>query len=404
MNKKLYFWDFVLLWCGASISITEILTGKLIASAGFEKGLLAVVLGNLVGTIILVLVGIIGTRERISGIDSTRYSFGVYGSYAFSVLNILQLVGWLTIMIKYTAQYINEISTMLWSLNNIFLWTVITSVLIIIWIICGITNYKDVNNVTVVVLFILTFILAYVMFKYNKMPVSAGESKIQFGRAFELVVIMPLSWVSKISDYTKFSVNTKQGMWGSFTGYISGSSLMLIIGLGVSCIFGNMDIMGALFSRNAALVTFGVIILSTITTAFMYAYSAGVTFVNMIHGFSRKTINEKTIAVIITIIGTAISLMFNVNNYENFLYSIGIVFAPSFAVLLTDYFIVNAHVKKQTNMLSKAAAFIVCVFGMFVYYIFIRTNFIFGATVPSMVIVSITYIGAVKLVKLFPGH
>lgn len=91
MNKKLYFWDFVLLWCGASISITEILTGKLIASAGFEKGLLAVVLGNLVGTSILVLVGIIGTREKISGIDSTRYSFGVYGSCVFSILNILQL-------------------------------------------------------------------------------------------------------------------------------------------------------------------------------------------------------------------------------------------------------------------------------------------------------------------------
>ncbi|MEY7999691.1 cytosine permease [Clostridium sp. Mt-5] len=404
MNKKLYFWDFVLLWCGASISITEILTGKLIASVGFEKGLLAIVLGNLVGTIILVLVGIIGTRERISGIDSTRYSFGIYGSCVFSILNIFQLVGWLTIMIKYTAGYINEISTMLWSLNNIFLWTVITGVMIIIWIICGITNYKNVNNVTVVVLFILTFILAYVMFKYNKMPLSAGQSKIQFGRAFELVVIMPLSWVSKISDYTKFSVNTKQGMWGSFIGYISGSSLMLIIGLGVSCIFGNMDIKGALFSRNAAFVTFGVIILSTITTAFMYAYSAGVTLVNMIYGFNRKTINEKTIAVIITIIGTVISLMFNVNNYENFLYSIGIVFAPSFAILLTDYFIISAHTKKERNMVSKAVAFIVCIFGMFVYYIFIRTNFIFGATVPSMIIVSITYIVAVKLAKLSPRH
>lgn len=399
-NNKLRFWDFSLLWCGASISITEILTGQIISSSGFQKGLTAIILGTITGAIIFVLAGIIGTRERISGIASTKISFGTYGTYIFSVINILQLAGWLTIMIKYTAKYINQISTMLWSVDNIVLWTIITSILIVIWIICGITNYKNVNNVTVILLFILTFFMAYIMFKWNRILPGAERGEISFGRAFELVVVMPLSWMSKISDYTKFSINVKQGAIGSFMGYISGSLLMMIVGLGIGCIFGNLDIMEVLLSRNMAFLTFGVIMLSTITTAFMYAYSAGVTIMNMMKIHNKKILNEKTIAVTITIIGTVISLIFNVSNYENFLYSIGIVFAPSFAILLTDYYKMKQNIEAQKNTHPNILAFILCIFGMFMYYLFIKINFVFGATVPSMIIISIIYLIVKKKLKI----
>lgn len=37
----------------------------------------------------------------------------------------------------------------------------------------------------------------------------------------------------------------------------------------------------------------------------------------------------------------------NVDNYENFFYSIGIVFAPSFAILLTDYYIMKQNIEAQ---------------------------------------------------------
>ena len=101
MNEnKLSFWDFAFLWCGAAISIAEILTGGSIAPLGFKKGLVAIILGHLIGTSIFVFGGIIGTREDVPAITSTRISFGLYGTYLFSILNVLQLVGWTAVMIK----------------------------------------------------------------------------------------------------------------------------------------------------------------------------------------------------------------------------------------------------------------------------------------------------------------
>ena len=49
--------------------------------------------------LLLVLAGLIGFREKVPAIMSTRISFGKQGSYLISVINILQLVGWTAIMV-----------------------------------------------------------------------------------------------------------------------------------------------------------------------------------------------------------------------------------------------------------------------------------------------------------------
>ncbi|WP_298840520.1 cytosine permease, partial [uncultured Clostridium sp.] len=98
-KEKLGFWTFVFLWFGAAVSIAEIMTGGLIAPLGFKVGIIVILVGHLIGTGILVLGGIIGTREKVPSMTSTNISFGVYSTYLFSILNILQLIGWTAIMI-----------------------------------------------------------------------------------------------------------------------------------------------------------------------------------------------------------------------------------------------------------------------------------------------------------------
>src|SRR4030065_2906042 len=88
-----------LLWFGAAVSVAEILRGGYLAEVGAVKGLWAIILGHLAGTILLVLAGLIGFSERLPAIMSTRISFGKQGSYLISAINILQLVGWTAIMI-----------------------------------------------------------------------------------------------------------------------------------------------------------------------------------------------------------------------------------------------------------------------------------------------------------------
>lgn len=390
MNKlenRLYFWDFALLWCGAAISIAEILTGGFLAPLGFKTGLIAILLGHLIGTAVLVFGGIIGTRENIPSITSTRISFGLYDSYLFSILNVLQLVGWTAVMIKSAAQSMNLISTAMWSINNITLWSSVIGGLVVIWIAFGMTGFKKINTAAVILLFALTVVLGWIIFR-NPAVFSAPQAKssLSFGAALELVVVMPVSWLPLIADYTRFAADEKSGASGSFLGYFIGSSWMFIIGLGAAIISKNPDPSAMMLAANLGISAFGIVVLSTVTTTFMDAYSAGVTFLNVMPEF-----NEKAAAIVMTVIGTVISLIFSIDNYTNFLYIIGSVFAPLFAILLTDYFIIKKRTKIADNLLMNIGALIVWVIGVAVYYIFIKFDFILGATMPSMIITGLIY-------------
>jgi len=88
-----------LIWFGAAVSIAEILTGTYFASLGFQKGLLAIVLGHIIGCGLMFLAGIIGGKTRKSAMETVKMSFGQKGSLLFAFLNVLQLVGWTGIMI-----------------------------------------------------------------------------------------------------------------------------------------------------------------------------------------------------------------------------------------------------------------------------------------------------------------
>ena len=79
MNKKTSVFENSLIWFGAAVSIAEILTGTYFASLGFLKGLLAIVLGHLVGCILLFLAGMIGAKTQKSAMDTVKISFGTKG-------------------------------------------------------------------------------------------------------------------------------------------------------------------------------------------------------------------------------------------------------------------------------------------------------------------------------------
>ena len=88
-----------LIWFGAGVSIAEILTGTYLAPLGFGKGLAAIALGHVIGCALLFMAGLIGGYTRRSSMETVKMSFGQKGSLLFCGLNVLQLVGWTSIMI-----------------------------------------------------------------------------------------------------------------------------------------------------------------------------------------------------------------------------------------------------------------------------------------------------------------
>ena len=78
-EKRTSIFENGLIWFGAGVSLAEILTGTYFASLGFGKGLLAIIIGHIIGCTMLFLAGVIGGKTRRSAMETVKMSFGEKG-------------------------------------------------------------------------------------------------------------------------------------------------------------------------------------------------------------------------------------------------------------------------------------------------------------------------------------
>ena len=363
-----------LIWFGAAVSIAEILTGTLIAPLGLGKGIVAILLGHLIGCVLLYFAGLIGAKSGRSAMETVKISFGSKGSLVFSSLNVLQLVGWTAVMIAAGAAAAGSV----FSLGGDWVWSLIIGGLIIIWILVGLKNLGKINIVAMGGLLVLTIAMSAVVFNGNiSEPISGGLS---FGAAVELSAAMPLSWLPLISDYTRTAKKKKAATLASAASYFAVSCWMYFIGLGAALFTGESDIAEIMLSAGLGIAGLIVIILSTVTTTFLDVYSAGVSTVSI-----SKKINEKWAAIIVCIVGTLLAILAPVSQFEGFLYLIGSIFAPMIAILITDYFILK---KDSSKLHFDWLNLILWLFGFILYRFFMTMDTPIGNTLPVMIILS----------------
>lgn len=373
-----------LIWFGAGVSLAEILTGTYFAPLGMGKGLAAIFIGHVIGCVLFFLAGLIGGRERKSSMETVKMSFGAKGGMLFAFLNVVQLVGWTGIMIYDGALATNSIFDV-----GIAVWSIVIGVMIVIWIAIGVTNLGLLNKITMALLFVLTVVLSVVVFRGNNPGASAGDA-ITFGMAVENAVAMPLSWLPVISDYTRESDKPFRATLASTVTYGLVSCWMYVIGMGAAIYTGGSDIAQIMLKAGLGVSALLIMILSTVTTTFLDAFSAGVSCESL-----SKKLSGKTVGIIATVIGTVGACLFNMDNIMGFLYIIGSVFAPMIAVQLTTYFILRKD--------SFAAAFdwpnlLVWAVGFAVYRLMMHVDLPTGYTLPSVLITMVLCYVVNKLV------
>ena len=372
-EKRTSIFENGLIWFGAGVSIAEILTGTYLAPLGFSKGLTAIIVGHIIGCFMLFLAGVIGGKVRKSAMETVKMSFGQKGSLLFSVLNVLQLVGWTAIMIYDGALAADGIvSTGRW------VWCLVIGGLIVLWILIGITNLGKVNVIAMTALFILTVILCKVIFFDSGAVGMAADDSMTFGAAVELSVAMPLSWLPLISDYTREAKEPVKATAVSAITYGIVSSWMYIIGMGAAIYTGEYDIAQIMVKAGLGIAGLLIIVFSTVTTTFLDAYSAGISSESIV-----SKLNGKYMAIGVTVIGTIAAIVYPMDNITDFLYLIGSVFAPMIAIQIADFFILKAD---NSAAAVNAANMIVWLIGFVVYRILMNVDIPVGNTLPDMLI------------------
>ena len=377
-----------LIWFGAGVSIAEILTGTYFAPLGMGKGILAIVVGHVIGCALFFFAGLIGGRTGLSAMETVKLSFGKKGGLLFAFLNVLQLVGWTAIMIYDGALATNGIFD-----TGAWVWCLVIGALILVWILIGITNLGWVNRISMAALFILTLVLCKVIFIDGRPgDASAFGEAMSFGAAVELAVAMPLSWLPLISDYTREAEKPFRATLASTLTYGLVSCWMYIIGMGAAIYTGEGDIALIMVKAGLGIAALVILILSTVTTTFLDAWSAGISSESL-----SKRLSGKWVAVVVTVIGTAAAILFPMDDITDFLYLIGSVFAPMIAVQLADHFILK---RPAAGLDFDWPSLIVWLAGFVLYRLLMTVDIPVGNTLPDMLI---TMLLCVLVRRLLPG-
>ena len=359
-TKKLSVSNVSLIWFGAGISLAEILSGAGIAGLGFGKAMLAVIIGHLIGGALMFAAGMIGAKTGKSAMETVKVSFGNYGGLLFALLNVIQLLGWTAIMI-----YDGAITA-----NGIFgtghgVWAVVIGVLIIVWLLIGLESLGKINTVAMALLFILSIALCVVIFSGGNVIGATPDLEVLggyvpgFGGAVELAAAMPISWLPLISDYTS---NTEKPFRATLSGtvvYNLVSIFMYMIGIGAVLCLKSMDLAEIMMAAGFGIAGMLIVIFSTVTTTFLDAFSAGMSFRSI-----TEKVSVKVVAIVVAALGTVAAIIWPMDNITNFLYFIGSVFTPMIGVMIADFFILR---QKGENGKFNFANLVVWLIGFAVY-------------------------------------
>ena len=374
-----------LIWFGAGVSMSEILAGTYFAPLGIKTGLFAILIGHIIGGILLFLAGYLGAKTRNNAMETVAVSFGRKGNLPFSVLNILQLAGWLAILNYDGALAANGIFSV-----GAGVWCAVIGVLLLLWVLVGLKRLEKINMVAMTALFLMTLVLCFVIVTRGNFGTlfngsSVNKDVLTFGAAIELSAAMPLSWIPVISDYTSNSTKPVKATVVSTIVYCLVSCWMYLIGMSAAIGMGTSDIAQISLRAGLGVVGLLIILFSTVTTNFLAAHSAGVSGEVIGESFS-KHINGKYLSILVVLLGTIAAILYPMDNIEDFLYLINSVFAPMIAVMIADFFF---NKKRSVTKEWDWTNLIVWLIGLSLYRVLMHVDIVIGYTLPDIVITAV---------------
>ena len=342
-----YSWfPLTVLWFGAAMSVAEIQTGGLVAAAGPGPGLQAIIGGHVLGAFLLGLMGYIGFREGMPSLMCTRIAFGIRGSWLLSATNVMQLLGWTTVMIQQNSQAVGGITRQLWGVEATPVAIIALGCLIALWALWETAGKHTGNTIAVIMLGLLAVLVSHTLWaKAGAAGIArpAAPAAMSFADAFELSLVMPLSWVPLVADYASRAKSARAACLAPALGYLTGSVWMYGLGFAGALLTGQPDPTPMMMAAGLGMAALSVLVISTVATTFLDVYSVVATARNI-----APRLNERATGLCAVAIGTGAALVWDSALYIHFLHLIGAVFAPLSAILFTDYFLMRRDDRHQT--------------------------------------------------------
>jgi putative hydroxymethylpyrimidine transporter CytX len=293
--------------------------------------LIAIVVGTAIGNVLLGLSAIPGAETGAPAMVLFRGLFGRYGSYAPTILNLAQLIGWATFEIVVIAEAADHVvaGDVRWP------FVVVAGVVATFMAIRPIAVVQVLKRY-VVWLAILSTIYLFIELLRSDLPGLTDGNWTGFWTGTDLIAALSVSWMPLAADYSRQSRSGGDAFWGATLGYAGTSAAFFALGVFAVAAYGGDDVIASLVALPAGALALAILAVDEVDEAFANIYSTAVSTQNIAPRADRRVL-----AVAIGLLSTALALAIDMHEYEAFLLLIGSVFVPLFAVFLTEYYVVR---------------------------------------------------------------
>jgi NCS1 family nucleobase:cation symporter-1 len=335
------------IWLAANLVVTTMLTGTLfVPSVSLSSALVLILAGTVVGALVLVAVGNVGTRTGLPTMALTRASFGIRGSRIPVAANIAVLMGWSWVQAMLAGVTVNYVVAQQTGYSNPTLFSVICEVIVVSLAIFGHTGIAKVEPILAVLILAIMAYLFIDMFgdgfaRLDSLP-RDPEGLSGLG-IFDIVVATAISWTVLSADINRFAKTERGGVIGSGLGYVASTVAAMALGANaIAWLLANgkdappfdPTVIVAEFGVPLAIVVF----FSVMATNSMAVYGMVTSLVNAEPGRIRF-LPAALVLGAVSIAGSAwLALL---DKFTSFLTAIGIVFIPVFAIIIVDYYVLR---------------------------------------------------------------
>jgi nucleobase:cation symporter-1, NCS1 family len=344
--------DTGLLWGNLGVSLLVIVAGAaLVPALSFPDALLAILVGCAIGNTMLGVAGAIGTDARVPGMVLMRAPLGRRGSYLPTGVNVLQGVGWTIFELLVIATAAAALSNELFGFRAQWLWTLAFGAAAFVLALLGPIGFVR-RFVRRIAIWAVPIALVYLTWwaldgaDLGALWDRPGEGGLSVWQGADIVVAITVSWAPLAADYTRFSTTRRAGGLGSGLGYFVPDAWLLALGaiLVLSRDLSDPAALPAAIVAGgfAAILALFALLVTETDEAFANTYSAAVSLQNLM-----PWAPQALLIALVSVTATAGALVIELLSYQSFLFLLGSVFVPLFAVLLADWLVAGAHYTQE---------------------------------------------------------
>jgi NCS1 family nucleobase:cation symporter-1 len=392
--------DVLLVFAGANIVTTTLVTGGSIATAfSWPRTLAIIAFGTVAGVAILALLARLGPRFGLPTMVLLRQPFGARGAEAISVLLLVTNFAWIALNNVIAARAMAGIVA-----GGERSWSVVVGAVAIVVTLFGPRAMALFDRVAVPLLVLVGIALTAAIVGAGEGKLAGpGDASLGLCAGLDVVIGYQVSWCLMFADYTRFQRVEGRAATAVFLGMLFSSLWLVGLGAAAGRIGGGNDPTAMILGAGLPIPALLLMAFSTITTNFVNLYISALAVRNLWH---RAPPRPTVLAI--GIVGTLVGLLSPhlLDGYAAFMGWIGTGFLPIAAITIVHFFVLHpARDRRGVRMVPailgagaarairpwSAPAIIAWLAGVATYQAMARFAPEWGATLPTLLVTAVCY-------------